>query len=241
MRPTTKRNAADEAAHLEDEPIGQTIEFAEPLPVRVSKGVHQATITSVQLTELKRWKRWCLVVKFQLRELGPADGVVLPGYVNLGETEKGNTKKKMRKPSTASKLARWWRIIADYTGGSRTRVSPQEFKHFLFQVVVTNVETDNREQDIPDAAQGQVVSEIVAIVSRLGTGQPATHPAPHSAQNERSATTQTSGYPPFIFALGTLKKGSVNRCERCSELTSFSYGCRPFCCMHARQHAEGAK
>ena len=241
MRLSTERNAADEAAHLEDEPIRQTIEFSEPLPVRVSKGEHQATITSVRLVELKRWKRRCLVVKFQLRELGPADGVVLPGYVNLGETDKDNTKKKMRKPSPASKLARWWRIIADYTGGSRTHVSLPEFRHFLFQVVVTNVETDNRGQDIPDAGQGQEVSEIVAIVSRLGTDQPSTHPPLHSVQKDRSATTKNSGYPPFIPGLGPIKKDSVHRCEECDKLTPFSYGCRPFCCIHACQHAEGTK
>ena len=192
-----RHDVANEAAHPEDEPIEQIIEFAEPLPVSVSKGEHQATITSVRLVELKRWKRWCLVVKFQLRELGPADGVVLPGYVNLGETDKDNTKKKMRKPSPASKLARWWRIIANSPGDCRTKVSLPEFKQFLFQVHVTNVETDNRGRDIPEAGQGQEVSEIVAIVSRLGRGQLTTHPPPHSVQNERSAAIQTSGYPPL--------------------------------------------
>jgi hypothetical protein len=223
----------------ENELNGLTIEFADPLPVRVSNGVHQAIITSVRLIELKRWKRSCLVFKFQLRELGPAEGVVLPGYVNLGDTEKGHHRKKMCKPSAASKLGRWWRIIADYTGGSRTRVSLREFKQFLFEVVVTNIAKDNRERDIPPAAQAQVVSEIEAILSRLSTGQPTTHRPPQLAEDVRSTTTQTSGFPRIIPGLGPLKKDAVSRCEQCHEWTAFSYGCRPLCCMHARQHVEG--
>ena len=241
MRLRTERNAADEAAHLEDEPIGQTIEFAEPLPVRVPEGLHDAIVTDVRYMELGQWKRNCLAFKFKITELSPADGIILTGFVNLGGIEKGDAKKKAQKPSPASKIARWWRVIADHTGGQRKRVSLAEFKQFLFLVVVTNVRTDNRGQPISDAAQGQIVSEIVAIVSRRRTSQPATNPPPYSAQNERSATTQTSGYPLFIVGLGPLKKSSVDRCELCSELTPFSYGCRPFCCMHARQYAEGAK
>lgn len=242
MRPTTERNAADEAAHLEDEPIGQTIEFAEPLPVRVPEGLHDATVVNIRRMPLDRWKRECLIFKFKIVEVGPAHGVILSGYVNLGGTEKGDLKKKSKKPSPASKLGRWWRIIADYTGGQRKRASLAEFKQFLFTITVTNVKIDNRGQGISDAAQGQIVSEILAIVSRLGMDQPSTHPPPHSSvQKEKSVTPKTSGYPPFIPGLGPLKKDSMNQCELCSELTCFSYGCRPLCCMHARQYTEGAK
>ncbi len=241
VRPTTERYAADEAAHLEDDCIELTIEFAEPLPVRVSEGPHEAVVVSIRRVPLGHWKRECLRFKFKIVEVGPAHGVILSGFVNLGGAEKGDPKKKSKKPGEASKLARWWRVIADHTGGQRKQVSLAEFKQFLFQVVVTNVRTDNRGQPISDAAQGQVISEIVAIVAALGTGQPAPHPPSHSVQNDRSTTTKTSGYPRFLAGLGPFKKGSVNRCDLCNEPTAFSYGCRPFCCMHARQHAEGTK
>ena len=233
---TSRPPAAEVAAQLENDLNGLTIEFADPLPMRVPEGIHDAIITSIRLLELNRWKRSCLVFKFKIQELGPANGVILPGYVNLGTKDRHQA----AKPSTASKLARWWRVVADHTGGQRKRVSLREFRHFLFQVRVANVKTDNREQDIPDAAQEQIVAEIAAIVQRLGTGQPATQP-PDLVHNERPVTTQTSGYPPFIPGLGPLMKHAIHRCEECDELTAFSYGCRPFCCTHARQHAEGAR
>lgn len=216
------------------------IEFAEPLSVRVSEGPHEATVVGIRRMRLERWKRECLIFKFKIVEGGLAHNVMLCGYVNLGSAEQGDPKKKAKKPSPASKLGRWWRIIADFTGGSRSRVSLQAFKQFLFTINVTNVKIDNRGQGISDAAQGQVVSEITGIVAKLGTEQSTTYGRTHTAQDKRSTTTQTSGFPPFIPGLGPLKKDSVNRCELCSELTSFSYGCRPFCCTHANQHAEGA-
>ena len=233
---TSMLPAAQVPVHLENDLNGLTIEFADPLPLRVPEGIHDAIITSIRLLDLKRWKRSCLVFKFKIQELGPANGIILPGYVNLGTKDS----QQRTKPSTASKLARWWRVIADHTGGQRKRVSLREFKHFLFQIRVVNVKTDNREQDIPVAAQGQTVAEIAAIVQRLGTGQPAIQP-PDLVHNETPATTQTSGFPPFIPGLGPLKKDAIHRCEGCDHLTAFSYGCRPFCCMHARQHAKGAK
>jgi hypothetical protein len=175
------------------------------------------------LLELKRWKRSCLVFKFKIQELGPAHGIILPGYVNLGTNDRQQT----TKPPTASKLARWWRVIADHTGGQRKRVSLREFRHFLFQIRVVNVKTDNREQDIPDAAQGQIVAEIAAVAQRLGTGQ--------------SATTPPQGFPPYIKGLGPLKRDVIDRCEQCSELVSFTYGCRRLCRTHAQWQAGVAE
>jgi len=81
----------------------------------------------------------------------------------------------------------------------------------------------------------------MAIVSRLDEGKQAIHQSAELAQKEQSARTQNSGYPPFIVGLGPLKRDSVNRCEQCNELTSFSYGGRPLCCLHARQQSEGVK
>ena len=207
---------------LEDEFDELIIEFAEPLPVRVSEGLHQAIVLSVREKELNRWKRSCLVFKFKMQELGPAHGIILPGFVNLGT----NHRQQKTKPSPASKLSRWFRIVADYTGGQRKRVFLPEFKRFLFRVIVTNVRSDNREQKIPDAAQGQIVAEIDSIVQQLGTGQ--------------LATTATTGWPKFINGLGPMRADGVDRCEQCTELTPFSYGCRRFCYTHAQLQAGGA-
>lgn len=151
----------DEVARkLEEEFALETIELAEPLPIHVKEGPHTATIVGYRQLPLPQWSRISRVFRFRLTELSPADGIVLPGYVNEEKADNGKLK-------TGSKLARWWRVIADYTGGRRDRIVLAEFRHFLFEISVTNVRTDNRGRSIPEAGQGQVVSEIVSIVQEL--------------------------------------------------------------------------
>lgn len=161
----------DEVARkLEEEFALETIELAEPLPIHVTEGKHTAVVVAIRRVTLKHWKREALVFRFRLTELSPANGVSLPGYVNLGGDGKGDAQAKSGRPKPDSKLARWWRIIADHTGGRRDRVTLSAFKRFLFEVEVSNVRTDNRGTTIADAAQGQKVSEITAIVQRLTKG-----------------------------------------------------------------------
>lgn len=161
----------DEVARkLEEEFTLETIELAEPLPIPVTEGPHMAVVVAIRRVALKHWKRDMLVFRFRLTELSPAHGVCLPGYVNLGGDGKGGAQAKSSRPKPDSKLARWWRIIANFTRGRRDRVTLSEFKHFLFEVEVSNVPTDNRGHAIADAAQGQKVSEIIAIVQRLTKG-----------------------------------------------------------------------
>jgi hypothetical protein len=150
--------AEEVARKLEEE--FETIDLAEPLPIRVSAGPHTATIVGCRRLPLPQWNRASRVFRFRLTELSPADGVVLAGYA----TEQKETNGKLK---ANSKLARWWRIIADYTGGRRDRIVLTEFTRFLFEVLVENVRTDNRGRAIPEAGQMQVVSEIVAIVQEL--------------------------------------------------------------------------
>jgi hypothetical protein len=153
------------ARKLEEE--FETIELAEPLPMPVTEGPHMAVVVAIRRVTLPHWKRATLVFRFRLTELGPAHGVCLPGYVNLGG---GDTPAKSSRPRSDSKLARWWRIIANFTHGRRDRVALSAFKDFVFEVEVTNVRTDNRGHAIAEAAQGQKVSEITAIVQCLTKG-----------------------------------------------------------------------
>jgi hypothetical protein len=158
------------ARKLEEEFALETIELAEPLPIHVTAGPHMAVVEGIRRVTLTHWKRDALIFRFRLTELSPANGVSLPGYVNLGETGMDGRRPKSGKPKPNGKLGRWWRIIADYTGGRRDRVVLSEFKHFLFEVLVDNVRTDNRQHDIPQAGQGQAVFEIAAIVQHLTKG-----------------------------------------------------------------------
>ena len=57
-------------------------------------------------------------------------------------------------------------------------------------------------------------------------------------QSDGPSTTGHSGFPSFIVGLGPFKRDALNKCEVCAEPTSFSYGCHPLCCTHARQKVE---
>ncbi|MDK2745306.1 MAG: hypothetical protein NDI90_20590 [Nitrospira sp. BO4] len=215
--------AEEVARRLEAELTIGTIELAETIPQRVTPGIHTAVVLNVRVVEYKQYKRCGLKYQFRLAEIGQDNGVILPGYVNLGSLG-GDGRSRRFKPSAGSKLARWWRVIADHTGGHRKRVMLSEFQNFLFEVVVINVATDSRQRDIPEAARGQAVSEIASIVQRLGEPSPL-----------------PKGYPRFIDGFGPLRADGTDRCEHCQELTPFSYGGRRLCLTHAHQQSGGER
>jgi hypothetical protein len=147
------------------------IELHEPIQPTVAVGDYDAVCLSVSSVELKSWKRKAWFFGFQIKEIGPANGVLLEGFVNLGpldsknDTASGSSVKRKRE----TKLLRWWRIICAFDSDcSRKYISQRAFKQYLFRVRVSNVETDNRQRSVPEAGRYQKVDEIIAVVSRLG-------------------------------------------------------------------------
>ncbi len=143
---------------------GEVIHLEKPLPPKVSVGEHDAVCLYARRVRLPKWDREAVRFGFQIREIGPANEIVLNAYANLG-----SPRSKLRL-SLASKLGRWWRTLADFdpTNIRRDRIALAKFKSYLFRVIVRDVEVDNRQQSIPVAGRAQVVAEIVAVISRKG-------------------------------------------------------------------------
>jgi hypothetical protein len=149
------------------------IQLADPIQPKIPCGEYDAICVSVRRAILPNWNRAVLLFQFQLRQVGPAHGVLLPGYVNLGSTREDKRQSRnhvlLKRPSGRSKLARWWRIILHFDANlSRKDVDVRVFRRFLYRVLVTNVENDNRQRPVAFAGQYQVISEIVAVVQQLG-------------------------------------------------------------------------
>ncbi len=147
------------------------IELHEPIQPTVAVGDYNAVCLSVTTVELKSWKRKSWFFRFQIKEVGPGNGVLLEGFVNLGppttnsDTASGHSAKRKRE----TKLRQWWRIVCNFDPNcSRKYISQRAFKKYLFRVRISNVETDNRQRSIPEAGRYQKVDEIIAVVSRLG-------------------------------------------------------------------------
>ena len=155
-----------------DEPIalGLDMEFEiDAAPIRVTPGHYAAECLKITKVDQRQWHRTYLQLRFRLRGIGPENHVILPGFVNVP---------KKGKLSPYSKLGRWARIIAAYTGGRADRVTMKAFGQFLFTVKVETVTKANSKDDrkpftLPEAAQYEIVSEILDIVGRLAlrTGQ----------------------------------------------------------------------
>ncbi|MGE3977071.1 MAG: hypothetical protein AB7F94_05730 [Nitrospira sp.] len=136
------------------------IELDAP-PVRVAPGIYAAECLKITKVERREWRRWYWQFLLRLRGVGPENGVILHAFVNVPRTGK---------LSAYSKLGRWTRIIAAYTGARANRVSMRSFGQFLFTVKVETVRTANSGKKpfpLPEAAQYEIVSEILDIVGRL--------------------------------------------------------------------------
>jgi hypothetical protein len=145
---------------------GPIIELDEPVQPRVSLTEHDAICLSVIPVELKKWKRKAWFFRFQIREVGPANNVILPGYVNLGDLDK--EKSFLKRKAAEPKIKRWWRIIVSFDSTySPKYVDLRAFKKFLFRVRVVDVRKDNVQRDIPEAGRYQKVDEITAIIGRI--------------------------------------------------------------------------
>jgi hypothetical protein len=96
---------------------------------------------------------------FRIFELGPHHDVELDGYAALGRD--GTVR-------ADSKLARWSRLIADWDGSRRDRISLSAFKRFAFRVEVVTVVQDREQKPLAETNRYEVVRDIVGIVARTG-------------------------------------------------------------------------
>ena len=153
-------------AEQRDEPIAIASDMEleiDAAPIRVTPGHYAAECLKITKVERREWRRLYWQFRFRLRGIGPENHVILPGFVNI--PRKG-------KLSPYSKLGRWARIIAAYTGGRADRVTMKAFGQFLFTIKVETVTKANSKADkkpftLPEAARYEVVSEIIDIVGRL--------------------------------------------------------------------------
>ena len=152
-------------------PVVSDVELEiDAAPVRVAPGNYAAECLKITKVDRREWRRTYWQFRFRLRGIGRENHVILPGFVNI--PRKG-------KVSAYSKLGRWARIIAAYTGGRADRVTMKAFGQFLFTVKVETVTQANSKGDkkpftLPEAAQYEVVSEILDIVGQLAPRSSAT-------------------------------------------------------------------
>ncbi len=149
------------------------IQLSEPVQPTIPPGEYDAVCLCVTSVILKTWKRRAWFFRFQIKEMGPADGVLLDGFANLGPTDdsKQSSESSTRR-RRETKLLRWWRIICNFDQEcSRKYIAQRTFKKYLFRVRISNVKTDNRQRAISEVGQYQIVEEIVGVVSRLGGSQ----------------------------------------------------------------------
>lgn len=161
---TTHLDTALSEQREETPPVGSALDIElDTPPVRITPGNYVAECLKIAKVDRREWRRSYWQFRFRLRGVGPENGVTLPGFVNL--PRKG-------KLSAYSKLGRWARIIAAYTGSRASRISMKSFGLFLFTVRVETVTKANSKDhknlySLPEAAQYEIVSEILDIVGRL--------------------------------------------------------------------------
>jgi hypothetical protein len=124
---------------------------------RVKPGQYDAIVISYH--RVNKFKRWQVLFRFRIFELGPYHDVELDGYAALSrdQTVKAD-----------SKLARWSRLIAEWGGGRKDRISLSAFKRFAFRVEIVTVLQDREQKTLAETNQYEVVRDIVAILARRG-------------------------------------------------------------------------
>ena len=124
---------------------------------RVKPGTYAAKVLEVKRQE--RYNRRLLHFRFSLVELGPNEGIRLDAFVPLGDG--GNVRRE-------SKLARWSRILSDFSKDRPDRVSLRRFREFLFAVEVRTVERDHQQRPLAECNRYEIVDQIIGVVGRLG-------------------------------------------------------------------------
>jgi hypothetical protein len=202
------------------------IAWTDELPPRLDPGGYAARVLS-----MKKVNRFGLTtVESQWRLLLPdsREKIQLSGYCNLGPT-------KQAKIRPQSKLASWQRAVAAFTRGNPKHVTLNSFREFWFRVRVRTV-TRNAKGSLHVRDQYSVVDDILSVggkLSDLSADGLLTQP-----MTQGESSTPILSYPSYIPGLGPLRKDALTRCERCDELTAFSYGGHALCLRHARGRAD---
>ena len=127
----------------------------------VETGEYEAVCISCR--KEKRFKRDLLALKFKLTTQCQYFGMVLDAYLNL-DSGKGST----RKAPLRSKLAAWMRAIAKFDPSiDVVKFKVSTFANYMF---IVKVETSTKDSSQSACEPCSRVTQIVAVVGRLGGG-----------------------------------------------------------------------
>ena len=124
---------------------------------RIKPGEYDACVVSYQ--RVTKFNRKQVRFRFRLFEMGPLHNLELDGYAALGHD--GSVRPD-------SKLARWYGVVAEYSGSRKDRISLLAFKKFWFRVQIVTVHQDREQKVLADIHQYEVVRDILAVVGRVG-------------------------------------------------------------------------
>ena len=130
------------------------IPWAEDLPPLVEPAEYDARC--LQVKTHTHYRQVKVNFLFEILTEGHAFGVYLRGYCPLTTPL-----------SPHSKLAGWFRVIAQYTGYRPSKIPLKAFRDYWFRVRVTTVLTDHRQQPLAPCNQYSRVEDIVSIVGPL--------------------------------------------------------------------------
>jgi hypothetical protein len=124
---------------------------------RVQAGEYDARVV-LKPEKSVRFRRRVVLFQFELDGIGPHHGARLAGFANLSHS--GTVLPE-------SKLARWMRLLAEFSGERWDRVSRRRFQDFLFRVTVETVEQNHKRNPLARVNQYERVDEIVGVVAKL--------------------------------------------------------------------------
>jgi len=206
----------------DDMPVSRT----EDLPPRIKENEYDAVVLSMK--KVNRFGLTTVESQWRLLLQDSREKIQLSGYCNLGPT-------KQAKIRPQSKLASWQRAVAAFTRGNPKHVTLKSFREYWFRVRVRTV-TRNAQGPLHDRDQYSVVHDILSVGGKLS--DLSADGLLTLSMTQAESSTPTLSYPSCIPGLGPLRKDALTRCERCDELTAFSYGGHARCLLHARERAD---
>lgn len=127
--------------------------------VRIDAGTYEAVVISTR--KVRRFGLVTIEFLFRIISPGSAFDVQLRGYCNLGPRESSRI-------GLHSKLARWMRLIATFSGISPSRVTRKSFREYWLRVSVDTVTKDYRQRSLALHDQYSTVTELLEVVGMLG-------------------------------------------------------------------------
>ena len=134
--------------------------MAEALPPLIPPGEYGAVVTAIK--KVFRFGRAMVEFSFRIVTFGPSFNTQLKGYCTVP------TMKIKNVPIPGgSKLARWMRTVAAFTGCRPTRMSLGEFRWYWYTVTVATVTRNHRQQPLRLTDQYSSVVDVVGVIGKL--------------------------------------------------------------------------